>query len=55
MDILLIVDTKGLPKINSQISKSTNPRKNQKKKLEKYTEELPLKILLRDVELSRNM
>jgi GcrA cell cycle regulator len=44
----------GLPKRNSPISKSGDPRKNQKKVAEENIKELPLKILLRDVEWSRN-
>ena len=44
----------GLPKRNSPISKSGDPRKNQKKDIEENIKELPLKILLRDVEWSRN-
>ena len=44
----------GLPKRNSPISKSGDPRKNQKKGAEENSKELPLKILLRDVEWSRN-
>ena len=43
----------GLPKRNSPISKSGDPRKNQKKS-DDDNKELPLKILLRDVEWSRN-
>ena len=44
----------GLPKRNSPISKSGDHRKNQKKVAEENIKELPLKILLRDVEWSRN-
>tara|TARA_B110000008_G_C16492020_1_gene372549 strand:- start:132 stop:527 length:396 start_codon:yes stop_codon:yes gene_type:complete len=44
----------GLPKRNSPISKSGDPRKNQQKNVEKNIKELPLKILLRNVEWSRN-
>ena len=44
----------GLPKRNSPISKSGDPRKNQKIIVEGNIKELPLKILLRDVEWSRN-
>jgi GcrA cell cycle regulator len=44
----------GLPKRNSPISNSGDPRKNQKKSVEDNNKELPLKILLRNVEWSRN-
>ena len=44
----------GLPKRNSPISNSGDPRKSQKKIVEENNKELPLKILLRDVEWSRN-
>ena len=44
----------GLPKRNSPISKSGDPRKNQKINVQENNKELPLKILLRDVEWSRN-
>ena len=44
----------GLPKRNSPISKSGDPRKNQMKTIQDNIKELPLKILLRDVEWSRN-
>lgn len=44
----------GLPKRNSPISKSGDPRKNQKHPEIHTNKELPLKILLRDVEWSRN-
>jgi GcrA cell cycle regulator len=44
----------GLPKRNSPISKSGDPRKNQKQSIEENVKELPLKIILRDVEWSRN-
>ena len=44
----------GLPKRNSPISNSGDPRKNQKKNVEEINKDLPLKILLRDVEWSRN-
>ena len=44
----------GLPKRNSPISKSGDPRKNQKKSVQENTKELPLKIILRDVEWSRS-
>ena len=45
----------GLPKRNSPISKSGEPRINQSKTVsEENKKELPLKLLLRDVEWSRN-
>ena len=44
----------GLPKRNSPISKSGDPRKNQNKADIQTDKELPLKLLLRDVEWSRN-
>ena len=44
----------GLPKRNSPISKSGDPRKNQEKNNSDNNKELPLKIMLRDVEWSRN-
>ena len=44
----------GLPKRNSPISKSGDPRKNQNSSNIETTKELPLKILLREVEWSRN-
>ena len=44
----------GLPKRNSPISKSGDPRKNQNKADTQTDKELPLKLLLRDVEWSRN-
>ena len=45
----------GLPKRNSPISKSGEPRKNQiKRSSQEDKKELPLKLLLRDVEWSRN-
>ena len=43
----------GLPKRNSPISKSGDPRKNQVVNVEN-SKQLPLKILLREVEWSRN-
>ncbi len=43
----------GLPKRNSPISKSGDPRKNQAVNVEN-SKQLPLKILLREVEWSRN-
>jgi GcrA cell cycle regulator len=44
----------GLPKRNSPISKSGEPRKNQVKTVaEEIKKELPLKLILRDVEWSR--
>ena len=43
----------GLPKRNSPISKSGDPRKNQVVNAEN-SKQLPLKILLREVEWSRN-
>ena len=45
----------GLPKRNSPTSKSGEPRTNQTKvKFDDSKKELPLKLLLRDVEWSRN-
>ena len=44
----------GLPKRNSPISKSGEPRKNKNISNFETTKELPLKILLREVEWSRN-
>ena len=44
----------GLPKRNSPISKSGDPRKNQVVSNLETSKELPLKILLREVEWSRN-
>ncbi len=44
----------GLPKRNSPISKSGDPRKNQETNNSDRSRELPLKIMLRDVEWSRN-
>ena len=44
----------GLPKRNSPISKSGDPRKNENKTDIQTDKELPLKLLLRDVEWSRN-
>ena len=44
----------GLPKRNSPISKSGDPRKNENKANIQTDKELPLKLLLRDVEWSRN-
>ena len=44
----------GLPKRNSPISKSGDPRKNQETNYSDNSRELPLKIMLRDVEWSRN-
>ncbi len=44
----------GLPKRNSPISKSGDPRKNQKTNNSDNSRKLPLKIMLRDVEWSRN-
>ena len=44
----------GLPKRNSPISKSGEPRKNQDSSDLQTIKELPLKILLREVEWSRN-
>ena len=43
----------GLPKRNSPISKSGDPRKNRVANVEN-SKQLPLKILLREVEWSRN-
>ena len=44
----------GLPKRNSPISKSGEPRKNKSISNFESSKELPLKILLREVEWSRN-
>ena len=44
----------GLPKRNSPISKSGEPRKNKIASNFETGKELPLKILLREVEWSRN-
>ena len=44
----------GLPKRNSPISKSGELRKNQSKKNIESNKDLPLKIMLRNVEWSRN-
>ena len=44
----------GLPKRNSPISKSGEPRKNKSITDFETCKELPLKILLREVEWSRN-
>ena len=44
----------GLPKRNSPISKSGDPRKNQESNNSENSKVLPLKIMLRDVEWSRN-
>ena len=44
----------GLPKRNSPISKSGDPRKNQETNNSDNSKVLPLKIKLRDVEWSRN-
>ena len=44
----------GLPKRNSPISKSGEPRKNSNITNFESSKELPLKILLREVEWSRN-
>ena len=44
----------GLPKRNSPISKSGEPRKNKSISNFETSKELPLKILLREVEWSRN-
>ena len=44
----------GLPKRNSPISKSGEPRKNKIASNFETSKELPLKILLREVEWSRN-
>ena len=44
----------GLPKRNSPISKSGDPRKNQKNSSKNSTQQIPLKIMLREVEWSRN-
>ena len=44
----------GLPKRNSPISKSGDPRKNQNTLSKNTAQQLPLKIMLREVEWSRN-
>ena len=44
----------GLPKRNSPISKSGDPRKNQETLPKNSSQQLPLKIMLREVEWSRN-
>ena len=44
----------GLPKRNSPISKSGDPRKNREKSSKNTIQQLPLKIMLREVEWSRN-
>ena len=44
----------GMPKRNSPISKSGEPRKNKIASNFETSKELPLKILLREVEWSRN-
>ena len=44
----------GLPKRNSPISKSGDPRKNQVSNVAEKNKSLPLKIMLRNVEWSRN-
>ena len=44
----------GLPKRNSPISKSGDPRKNKVTSSENTIQQLPLKIMLREVEWSRN-
>ena len=44
----------GLPKRNSPISKSGDPRKNQETSPKNTLQQLPLKIMLREVEWSRN-
>ena len=44
----------GLPKRNSPISKSGDPRKNQVASSKENTKNLPLKLMLREVEWSRN-
>ena len=44
----------GLPKRNSPISKSGDPRKNQETTSKNTKQQLPLKIMLREVEWSRN-
>ncbi len=44
----------GLPKRNSPISKSGDPRKNQQTLSKNKIQQLPLKIMLREVEWSRN-
>ena len=44
----------GLPKRNSPISKSGDPRKNQELPSSDIKKKLPLKLMLRDVEWSGN-
>ena len=44
----------GLPKRNSPISKSGDPRKNRVTSSKNTIQQLPLKIMLRKVEWSRN-
>ena len=44
----------GLPKRNSPISKSGDPRKNRETSSKNNIQQLPLKIMLREVEWSRN-
>ena len=44
----------GLPKRNSPISKSGEPRKNRETSSKNNIQQLPLKIMLREVEWSRN-
>ena len=44
----------GLPKRNSPISKSGDPRKNRVTSSKNTIQQLPLKIMLREVEWSRN-
>ena len=44
----------GLPKRNSPISKSGDPRKNQNTLSKNTVQQLPLKITLREVDWSRN-
>ena len=44
----------GLPKRNSPISKSGDPRKNRETSSKNTIQQLPLKIMLREVEWSRN-
>ena len=44
----------GLPKRNSPISKSGEPRKNRETSSKNTIQQLPLKIMLREVEWSRN-
>ncbi len=44
----------GLPKRNSPISKSGDPRKNQAHSSKENIKNLPLKLMLREVEWSRN-